>query len=84
MQNTLGGKGRFSENKQNLPVKKETKSDQKCSIERCKAEEKATNYVDYLPTDANTESGLSVQNDNNLGKILQFFLVNLILKFRGV
>uniref|UniRef100_A0A915LIN0 RNA helicase n=1 Tax=Meloidogyne javanica TaxID=6303 RepID=A0A915LIN0_MELJA len=67
MQNTLGGKGRFSENKQNLPVKKETKSDQKCSIERCKAEEKATNYVDYLPTDANTESGLSVQNDNNLG-----------------
>nr|CAD2169895.1 unnamed protein product [Meloidogyne enterolobii] len=67
MQNTLGGKGRFSENKQNLPVKKETKNDQKCSIERCKAEEKATNYVDYLPTDANTESGLSVQNDNNLG-----------------
>uniref|UniRef100_A0A1I8B6Z1 RNA helicase n=1 Tax=Meloidogyne hapla TaxID=6305 RepID=A0A1I8B6Z1_MELHA len=67
MQNTLGGKGKFSGDKQNLPIKKELKKPQTCRIERCKIEDKAINYIDYLPKDANTESGLSLQNDDNLG-----------------
>lgn len=65
MQNTFGGRGKFSEITSNLTNSNDLKY--QTSIEKSKAEDKASNYVDYLPIDANTESGMSLQNDNNIG-----------------